>query len=116
MNNYEEFLQSFFNNEIYFLSSESLQRKAWGNATGEESFSTFLIRFFESWFTILEYKKSFNLSLSRFNEIQKLFYMLENFQKTIEYPAKPNEYLALLNHPDWKNIQKHANNLYTLMR
>jgi hypothetical protein len=112
MSNYNEFLKSFFDIEIYFLSSATLQSKAWGNAKGDEQFGSCLLRSFESWATIMEHKENFKLSIFQFNQIQKLFDMLETFQMTNEFPTTPNEYLALLRHPEWKKIQEYAQNIY----
>lgn len=112
MNNYDEFLKSFFNYEIYFLSNSSLQMQTWGRAQGESHFGGHLLCTFESWATIVEYKSRFKLSTFQFENIQKLIDMLESFQKTIDYPTKPSEYLALLNNSEWKEIQHYAGHLY----
>jgi hypothetical protein len=112
MNEFDEFLKRFFNTEIYFLSNPSLQYKTWVNAIGEEHFGGFLLRFFESWETIVENQQNFNIPMSLFNNIQKLCNMLDSFQKTINYPTTPSEYLALINNPKWKEVQDYAQHLY----
>ncbi len=109
---YDQFLESFFNNEIYFLSSASLQREAWTFARGEEKFGTCLLLSFEAWSVIVEHRKQFKLSEYQFNKIHKLFNMIEEFQALHDYPKKPSEYQELLANPEWKNIQRYAQEIY----
>jgi hypothetical protein len=112
MINFNEFLKSFFNIEIYFLGHKSVQSEAWNDAQGEVPFATCILGSFESWSTIVENRKNFKLSESQFNQIQKLFDMLEIFLKTNNYPTRPREYHDLQSHNEWKKIQEYALSLY----
>lgn len=112
MSNYDEFLKSFFDQDIYFLGSRSLQQKAWQYAVGDAQFGSCLLRSFEDWDTILEHRENFKLSVMQIKQIQQLFDMLDIFQDTNDFPNTPSEYLAILRNPDWVKIQNYALNLY----
>lgn len=112
MNQFDEFLKSFFNTEIYFLSNRSMQLQAWEGVNGDGYFAGFLVRFFERWATIVEYKEKFNFKNFQYNDIQKLVDRLENFQKKINYPTNSSEYLALIDNSEWQKIRMYADALY----
>jgi hypothetical protein len=107
----DEYLKSFFTNEIYFLSSPELQREAWKDARGEK-FGVCLLVSFESWSNIVKHRKNFKISDYQFEQIKKLFDMLESFQADIDYPINPSQYRDLLENPHWKKIQRYALELY----
>lgn len=108
---FSEFLRTFFDDEIYFLASKSLQHQIWGGAKGDQ-FGMRLSLSLEAWNTILEHRKKFNLTSYQIDQIQKLFDMLEDFQVSYPFPSEPREYQALLTNPAWVKIQQYADQLY----
>ena len=77
--NFDEYLKTFFENELYFLSSPDLQQKAWNGVRGEQ-FAISLLVFFESWSVIEKNRDKFKISNSLFMEIKQLFEMIKAFQ------------------------------------
>ncbi|MBA2367989.1 MAG: hypothetical protein H0V82_03075 [Candidatus Protochlamydia sp.] len=113
MSRSDEFLKSFFDQDIYFLGSRSLQQSAWQYAQGDLQFGSCLLRSFEDWSTILEHREEFNLSDKQIKQIQQLFDMLDYFQETNDFPNTPSQYHALLQNSEWIKIQNYAHHLYT---
>lgn len=105
--NFDEYLKTFFEIELDFISDAHAQRQSWRNAQGEK-FWGFLMITCRSWSVIQENRNKFKLSDSQYNEIQKLFDMIEAFQHTILFPSTPSEYAVFLNHPEWIVIQRYA--------
>lgn len=110
MSNTEEYLRTFFTNEISFLADPDQQANAWVLAHGDQ-FAIKLLVTLESWSAIKDNRAKFKLSDAQFNSIQKLFTMIETFQEAQDYPTSPNQYATLLSNPDWKNIQRYAKEL-----
>ncbi len=109
--NFDEYLRTFFDGEIYFLASPDLQRETWQNAQGEQ-FAIRLLISFESWTVIKNNRNKFKLSVHQFAQTEKLFEMLETFQAAHDYPINPRQYASLLTNPEWKKIQKYAMEIY----
>lgn len=110
--NVAKFLKSFLNIELYFLSKRELQQKEWQNAYTDDKFGTTLMLYFEAWYTIVENRKHLTLSERQYLKIEKLYDMVYHFQANNLYPTKPSEYLALLDNPKWKEIQRYAQEVY----
>lgn len=110
--NFDRYLKTFLNIELYFLASPALQQEEWASADSDDAFGTCLLLSFESWSVIVDHRKQFKLTDLQFESMKKLFSMLREFQIAYDYPTKPSEYRSLLNHPEWQKIQKYAKELY----
>jgi hypothetical protein len=107
----DEFLRSFFNNELLFIASKSFQRQAWANASGDQ-FTVVMVLYAEAWFTLVKNRRECKLIGPEFQMLTNLHEMLEGFQIDHKFPTKPHEYQALMNHPDWTRIQQYAKDIY----
>jgi hypothetical protein len=108
--NFDQYLKTFFEIELDFIADADAQHKSWGKGGGEK-FGECLMITCQSWSVIQENRNKFRLSNSQYNQIQKLFDMIEAFQDTIDYPSTPSEYAVLLNHPEWKKIQRYTQDI-----
>lgn len=113
MSNYNQFLKSFIENEIYFLSDQKLQENRWQHASGEEPFGTFFLMFLETWHTILEHRSKFPLTFLQFSKIEKLVNMLKSFRENVNYPKTTGDYHLLLSKLEWRQIQQQAKQIYS---
>jgi len=110
-NRFDMFLENFFNVEIYFFSSKTVQHEKWGHAYGEK-FGTRLHLYFEAWEVISKHREKFRLTSSQLDQLQKLYDMVYAFQLAHDYPTQPRAYQVLLSNPEWHKIQRYAGQLY----
>lgn len=110
------FLKTFLNIELYFFSDRSRQEEAWANAEGEQPFIIPFILFDETWDSVLIKRDRNGLPQHQIDRIQKLRDMLKSFLIKHPFPARPQEYLRLLDHDDWRKIQRYAKDLHETIK
>lgn len=108
----EIFLKTFFELELYWLSSRTYQMSEWLNTPGDWC-SECLMLYSEAWSAISESRKEFSLSTSEFDMFDKLYEMVKSFERYIpEFPVRLSQYHSLLNDPEWRKLQKYAKEIH----
>ncbi len=115
-NDWKMFLKTFLNIELYFFCDRSRQEKAWANAYNDQPYGISFLLFFEAWSVVLEDPNQCGLSKHHVDRIQKLKCMLETFYYGRPLPTRPHEYREIMNHNDWRAIQRYARELHDTIK
>lgn len=104
-------LKSFLDQEVLFFADPEWQKEEWQGGYGE-LYAARIVRFNCAWNTVWDHRQYLSIGDHRLTLIKELKTMLLHSHKIVGFPEKPKEYFLLLNHPEWKKIQRYAKDVY----
>ena len=112
---FRQFLRNFRDDHIHFFKSCDRQRASWIDGKGM-SYPDRITLAFEEWEVIRKHSSNFPLLPGQYREIERLFKLVDVFDQVNNLPLSRKDYCALLDHSDWKKIQRRASEVYHVLQ